>query len=61
MSVPTNKNLAAEIAPHISSALIDLSMFFYQSMLSISYKLVDANPAGTLDSCSGNQNEQKNT
>ena len=61
MSVPINKKLAAEIASHISSALIDLSMCFDQSMLSSSKKMVDTNPAGTLDSCSGTQNEHKNT
>ena len=28
MSVPTNKNIAAEIVPHISSALRDLGVIF---------------------------------
>ena len=47
-SVPTNKNLAAEIVPHISSALRDISMIFDKSILFGSPKLVYVDPAGTL-------------
>ena len=36
-------------------------VIFDKSILSRSYKLGDADPAGTLDSCYGIQNEQKNT
>ena len=32
-----------------------------KSILSRSHKLADADPTGTLDSCYGTQNEQKNT
>ena len=35
-------------------------MIFDKSILSRSHKLADADPIGTLDSCSGAQNEQKN-
>ena len=55
------KNIAAEIAPHISSALRDLGVIFEKSLLSSSTKLVDAYPEGALDSWSGTKNEQKNT
>ena len=34
---------------------------FEKSILSSGQKLVDADPEGTLDSCSGTQNEQKTT
>ena len=44
------KHLAAEIAPHISSALRDLSVIFDKSILSNSTKLVDTYHADTLDS-----------
>ena len=36
-------------------------MVFDQSILSRSQKLADADPTGTLDSCFGTKNEQKNT
>ena len=36
-------------------------MIFEKYNLSISHKLADADPAGTLDSFSGTQNEQNNT
>ena len=36
-------------------------MIFDKSILSRSQKLADADPIGTLDSCSGSKNEQKNT
>ena len=36
-------------------------VIFDKSNLSRSYNLADADPAGTLDSCSGTQNEHKNT
>ena len=36
-------------------------MIFDKSILSRSHKLVDADSAGTLDSCFGTQNEQENT
>ena len=36
-------------------------MILDKSILSSSYKLADADPTDTLDSCSGTQNEQKNT
>ena len=39
----------------------DVGVFFEKSILSSSKKLADADPAGTLDSCSETQNEQKNT
>ena len=61
MSVPTNKNIVAEIAPHISSALRDLGVVFEKYILSSCPKLADADPVGTLDLCSGGGNEQKNT
>ena len=35
-------------------------MIFDKSILSRSYKLADADPIGTLDSCSRAQNEHKN-
>ena len=35
-------------------------MIFDKSILSRGHKLADVEPAGTLDSCSGTQNEQKN-
>ena len=34
---------------------------FDKSILSKGQKLADADPAGTLDSCSGTKNEHKNT
>ena len=60
MSVPKNKYFAAEITPHISPALRDLSVISDKYILSSSPKLVDSNPAGNLYSLSGTQNEQKN-
>ena len=59
MSVSTNKNIAAEIAPHISSALRYLSVIFEKYIPSSSTKLADVDPAGNLNSCSGTQNKQK--
>ena len=50
MSVPTNKNVASEIAPHISSAFRDLGVIIEKYILSSSTKLVDAHPVGTLES-----------
>ena len=35
-------------------------MIFDKSILSRSHKLSNVDPTGTLDSCSGTQNEQKN-
>ena len=49
-SVQTNKNLAAEIVPHISSALIDLGVIFDKYFLSGCTKLADSDPVGNLDS-----------
>ena len=40
------KNLADEIAPHISSALGDLRLIFEESILSSSPKMADTDPAG---------------
>ena len=39
----------------------DVGVIFDKSILSRSHKLADADPADTLYSCSGTQNEQKNT
>ena len=39
----------------------DVGVIFEKYILSRSQKLVDADPTDTLDSCSGTQNEQKNT
>ena len=39
----------------------DVGVVFDISILYISHNLADADPAGTLDQCSGTQNEQKNT
>ena len=39
----------------------DVGVVFDQYILSGGHKLVDADPADTLDSCSGTKNEQKNT
>ena len=61
MSVTTNKNLAAEIAPHVSSSLRDLGVIFERYIISSSPKLADVDPEGKLDSCYGTQNQQKNT
>ena len=36
-------------------------MIFDKCILFRSHKLADADPTDTLDSCSGTQNEQKNT
>ena len=55
------KNLAAKIAPHISSSLRDLGAIFDKSILSRSPVLEVADRAGTADSCYGTQNEQENT
>ena len=38
-----------------------VGVIFEKSILSSCQKLADADPAGNLDSCSGTQNEQKNT
>ena len=38
----------------------DIGVLFEKSISYRSYKLVDADPAGTLDSCNGTQNEHKN-
>ena len=57
MYVPTNKNIIAEIAPYISSALRDIGVIIEESILSSSTKLEYVDPAGTLDSCYGTQNE----
>ena len=50
MFVPTNRNLVADILPHISSALRYLSVNFEKYVLFSSPKLVYIDPAGTLDS-----------
>ena len=50
MSVSTNKNIAAEIEPHISSALRDLVVIFEKYISSSSTKLADVDPAGNLNS-----------
>ena len=39
----------------------DIGVIFEKYILSRSHKLAGAYPAGNLDSCSGTQNEQKNT
>ena len=39
----------------------DVGVIFEKSILSRSHKLADADPTGTLDSCSVTQNKQKNT
>ena len=39
----------------------DAGVIFDKYLLSRSHKFADADPAGTLDSCSGTQNDQKNT
>ena len=39
----------------------DVGVIFDKFILSRSHKLADADPTGTLDSCYGTQNEQKNT
>ena len=49
------------IAPHIYSTLRYLSVIFYNYILYTIPKLADADPVGNLDSCSGTQNEKKNT
>ena len=36
-------------------------MIFDKSIFNRSHKFVDADPTGTLDSCSGTQNANKNT
>ena len=59
ISVPTNKNNTAEIAPHISSALRDLGVMFEIYILCTGPKLVGADSAFDLDSWYGTQNEQK--
>ena len=38
-----------------------VGVMFLKYILSTGHKLVDADPAGASDSCSGIQNEQKNT
>ena len=43
------KNIAADIVPHISSVLRDLSVIFEQSILSSSPKLEEADHVYTLD------------
>ena len=53
------KNITAEIAPHISSALIYLGVVFYRYILSGSTKLAVGDPVVNKDSCSGTYNEQK--
>ena len=60
MSVTTNKNISAEIAPHTYSPLRVLGLNFQKSILSSSPKLAVADPAGTLDSLYETQIEQKN-
>ena len=54
-------NIAADIAPHISSAWRDLGVIVEKKLFSCSTKFVDAVPEGTLDLCSWAENEQKNT
>ena len=44
-----------------SFSYLYVGMIFDKSILSRSRKLADEDPTGTLDSCSGTQNEQKNT
>ena len=51
MSVLTNKNIAADIAPHIYSALRDPGVIFGTYILFISHKFLDSETAGTLDLC----------
>ena len=55
------KKLDAKIAPHISSALRDLGVIFYKSILSRSPILAGADLAGAPDSFYGTQNKQENT
>ena len=40
---------------------LNIDEIFNICILSGSYNLADADPAGTLESCSGTKNEQKNT
>ena len=51
------KNLAAKIAPHISSALRDLDLIFDKSILSRGPVLSSSDRAGTVYSCYGTKNE----
>ena len=44
-----------------SFTYIYIGAIFERPILYRSLKLADADPAGTLDSCSGTQNEHKNT
>ena len=60
-SVPTNRNLAAEIVPHIFSALRDLGVTSDKSISSSSHKLAYKNPPGTEDSCSAEKTNKKYT
>ena len=50
------KNLAAKVAPHISSAWRDLGVIFDKSILSRSPMLKGADRAGIVYSCYGTQN-----
>ena len=61
MSAKTNKNISAEIAPHVSSALRYLGVIFDEYILSSSTKFAGADPEGTLDSRYGTNNEQNPT
>ena len=51
------KNIAAEIVPHIYSALIDLGVICDKSILYSSPILAGADCAGTANSCYVTQNE----
>ena len=51
MAVPTYKNLADKIAPHIYSSLRDLGVIFDKFILSRSTILAGADREGTAESC----------
>ena len=53
------KVLAAEISPHIYSSLRDLCVIIETIILSISTKLADVDPTGTLDSLSEKKTNRK--
>ena len=57
--MPTNKTLANEILSRIPYALRELGMVFEEYIFPSSTKLEDSEPAVTLNSCSGTQNEHK--
>ena len=60
-SVPTNKNLADDIVPHIYSALRDLVFILEEYILSSGPILADIDPSCNLVSLPRTQNEQNNS